>query len=669
CGSTEAININTLRNYTLQSPGYPDGYGHNLDCEWIFSTIPENHLQIDFYNVDLDYRFPCLYDHVEIYSGKNGVQDWDLLTNICLPNDTYRETIETTNLMKVAFKTDSYKNSTGFNAMITETCGGSVGKSSGIISVTNSTFSNLYSLRCQWNISVRTGRTIQIQFTVFDIGENADSKCNNYLLLRNGQSSSSPMLGDGKYCYHRPPTMQTTSNHLYVKFRTKTRVRGFTMKYNEVSINCGGTFSLSTLDNSTTISSPNYPNIPLPHTECKWLISAVPGESIQIDFIERFDLTDTLDCDKEYVEIRDGGTFLSPLIGRYCESMPSTIVSRDNMIFIKFFTDIEEPRNGFKLRASIAKCGGTIRDTTGEIRSRYFNNKKSYPKKENCTWEIVGPEGHFIIFSFETLDLAYRSQLCFADYVEIFEHSIIDYNNITSVGKYCYKNNDTDEIRTTSNKIQVRFTSSDRNLPAAGFLLKFTTSREKCGGSLENDFGIITSPRYPAIMFPTRCEWTIKVTKGKMIQVEILDLDFDTTRPSQGLAFSNSDNFAAHITFVKPNDKIKYINSTDNTMSVFFWAIHSSNHRGFKLRYTSDQPSICIADFSSPSGVIYSPQNCTYYHCIWKRVDGDASSRTLVLKISINNANNPGTSPLSSCKFTSSVTVTAGSKLANKFRF
>lgn len=74
-----------------------------------------------------------------------------------------------------------------------------------------------------------------------------------------------------------------------------------------------------------------------------------------MDFVENFDLTPTDDCSVEYVEIRDGGTKLSPLIGRFCKNMPSTQKTTDNIAFIKFFTDTTEPRNGFKLKISLGE--------------------------------------------------------------------------------------------------------------------------------------------------------------------------------------------------------------------------------------------------------------------------------------------------------------------------
>lgn len=60
-----------------------------------------------------------------------------------------------------------------------------------------------------------------------------------------------------------------------------------------MSFDCGGTFILSELENERHISSPNYPNIPPPYSECFWIISAPPGESLRLDFEERFDITES----------------------------------------------------------------------------------------------------------------------------------------------------------------------------------------------------------------------------------------------------------------------------------------------------------------------------------------------------------------------------------------
>lgn len=74
-----------------------------------------------------------------------------------------------------------------------------------------------------------------------------------------------------------------------------------------------------------------------------------------MDFVENFDLTPKEDCSEEYVELRDGGTKMSPLIGRFCKDMPSTQKTTDNIAFIKFFTDTPDPKTGFKLKISLGE--------------------------------------------------------------------------------------------------------------------------------------------------------------------------------------------------------------------------------------------------------------------------------------------------------------------------
>lgn len=61
-------------------------------------------------------------------------------------------------------------------------------------------------------------------------------------------------------------------------------------------------------------------------------------------------------CNKEYVEIREGATKNSELIGKYCREKPSTVKSTDNIMFVHFFTNVEDPRNGFKATVSLGKA-------------------------------------------------------------------------------------------------------------------------------------------------------------------------------------------------------------------------------------------------------------------------------------------------------------------------
>ena len=49
------------------------------------------------------------------------------------------------------------------------------------------------------------------------------------------------------------------------------------------------------------------------------------------------------------MEVRDGGTLNSILIGRYCGyTAPSTIFSTGNVMYVRFRTDASVPRVGIK---------------------------------------------------------------------------------------------------------------------------------------------------------------------------------------------------------------------------------------------------------------------------------------------------------------------------------
>lgn len=58
-------------------------------------------------------------------------------------------------------------------------------------------------------------------------------------------------------------------------------------------------------------------------------------------------------CTKAGVELRDGGTMLSNLIDVFCENLPGTQKTTDNIMYVRFFTNVADPKNGFKAKVSI----------------------------------------------------------------------------------------------------------------------------------------------------------------------------------------------------------------------------------------------------------------------------------------------------------------------------
>lgn len=53
------------------------------------------------------------------------------------------------------------------------------------------------------------------------------------------------------------------------------------------------------------------------------------------------------------MEVRNGGTQYADLLGTFCADMPGSIFSTDNTLYIKYRTDTDDPKNGFKAKISI----------------------------------------------------------------------------------------------------------------------------------------------------------------------------------------------------------------------------------------------------------------------------------------------------------------------------
>lgn len=107
---------------------------------------------------------------------------------------------------------------------------------------------------------------------------------------------------------------------------------------------CGKTLQ----EPSGTFASPGFPRS-LPNKVCDWRISMTPGERISLNFTA-FDLRRTSSkCKDEYVEVRDGHSRTSPLIGKYCgRKKPPAIWSSGSRMWIRYSSGQTATRQGFK---------------------------------------------------------------------------------------------------------------------------------------------------------------------------------------------------------------------------------------------------------------------------------------------------------------------------------
>ena len=126
-------------------------------------------------------------------------------------------------------------------------------------------------------------------------------------------------------------------DHVY-RFSSTMPGQGFKMTYNvhncdSATLTCT---SVCRDYNSTsgTLTSPYYP-APYPDgSDCTYTISQASGATIALTILN-FGIED--DCANDFLEIRDGNSVESPLIGRFCgniNQIPETIESSQNHLWI-----------------------------------------------------------------------------------------------------------------------------------------------------------------------------------------------------------------------------------------------------------------------------------------------------------------------------------------------
>jgi cubilin len=209
-------NASTVVNIT--SPGFPDGYDHNIRCEWtVLSKDPNYHPIIRFTDVDLEDIPNCDADHVKI-SGNLPDGSWREQEKICMMDIRERKIYHGTPNLKVEFISDYSRNETGFSALVNLNCGGVLTEPDGVIDYDATMASSMrFFSDCMWNITVRRGRKIKFEFLQIDFKNTSDGST-NYVTIKNGHDETAPYLGIGHY-NTLSEIPETTSNRAFVMYK------------------------------------------------------------------------------------------------------------------------------------------------------------------------------------------------------------------------------------------------------------------------------------------------------------------------------------------------------------------------------------------------------------------------------------------------------------------
>lgn len=268
--------------------------------------------------------------------------------------------------------------------------------------------------------------------------------------------------------------------------------------------------------NTSIIQSPNWPDHYRPSKECVWHVRADENHQISLRF-DAFDLESHDSCAYDYIEIHDGDSLSSELIGRFCGNrIPEPILSSGQSLLVKFVSDSDVNRGGFlaslqpeldecKLgshgcsykcsntaiparcecpsglelahdgKNCVPTCGGTRNDSTGQIASPSFPDL--YPISTKCIWEIIAPANHKITINFTHFDLeGIKAQECDYDFVDI--SSKLEHGKYVKNGIFCGPNQAL-VVTSIANIMRLEF-SSDNSIQRSGFMANYFIDKDEC---------------------------------------------------------------------------------------------------------------------------------------------------------------------------------------------
>ncbi|XP_068113667.1 tolloid-like protein 2 isoform X1 [Hyperolius riggenbachi] len=386
-------------------------------------------------------------------------------------------------------------------------CGETLLASSGNFSAPGYPSGNPSYTHCIWRISVTPGEKIVLNFTEVDLFKSR--LCwYDYIEIRDGYWRKAPSLG--RLCGDEiPKPIISTDSRLWIEFRSSSNIlgKGFQAYYEAI---CGGSLK----KDSGQIQSPNYPDDYRPDKRCIWTITVSEGYVVGLSF-QTFEFETHDNCLYDHLQIRDGPSEDSPLIGQFCGyEKPDDIKSTSNTLWIKFYSDSTNNKAGFSAnffkemdecakpdnggcaqrcvntlgsykcvcdpgyeltadkKSCEVACGGFITKQDGTITSPGWPNE--YPTNKNCVWQVVAPAQYKISLQFEVFDLE-GNEFCKYDYVEI-RSGLSSESKLH--GRYC--GTETPEVITSQgNSIRLEF-KSDNTVSKKGFKVNFFSDKDEC---------------------------------------------------------------------------------------------------------------------------------------------------------------------------------------------
>uniref|UniRef100_A0A672HTS6 Cubilin (intrinsic factor-cobalamin receptor) n=1 Tax=Salarias fasciatus TaxID=181472 RepID=A0A672HTS6_SALFA len=598
----------------IKSPGYPGNYPPDRDCYWTVSVEPGLLITFSFGTLSLEDHPNCTHDFLEI---RDGLLPADPVVGRYCSTASPPPLQTTGPAAWLHFHSDHSVSNQGFHITYATSpsdsgCGGTFTDSEGVLISPNWPNNYAHNRQCIYVIRLPEGEKVALNFTDMNLQSHASCSL-DYVEVRDGNAETDPLIG--RYCGSLVPApVHSSSNSLWIGFRSDSSVShaGFRALY---TVACGGVLS-----GSGKVRSPYHPNAYPQNKVCEWIINQPEGYLVTLDFLS-FD-TEGSECQFNFVEVRDGSSSSSPLLGTFCGSnIPPRLQSTQRSMYIRFKTGASMSNHGFEADygSFLEGCGDTLSSPTGTIVSPGHPN--NYPHGANCTWYISVAPGNLIRLTFESFNLE-RHDNCKFDYLEVYDNGTVQTGN--RIGRYCGQTVPP-SITSTDNLLTLLFVT-DKSFSKEGFSASYVSmdASTGCGQTFTSPTGSFMSPNYPN-NYPTHRDCVFKIIVEANMQIMLNFTDFYvewTDNCHADFVEIRDGGFETSPVIGKfcGNKRPQVIVSHSNRLWVRFHSDSMITVRGFMAHWDGTQTG-CGGTLTTAVGGFSSPNYPLPYHpnaeCYW----------------------------------------------------
>lgn len=615
---------------TITSPGYPNLTSSTRFCTYKILTEPNTVItlkRVDFQLSDRMTEMSPEGDSDEAVETGECIGGTSLTINdglnrailgpYCgqgLPAEDY---VSQTNMLILHLQTQPSSTGRGFRfdyravPVESDRCGGVHTKEGQNIRLPVDALGNYRNeLTCYWIIMAPPNKAILLHWLSFQLEGTPD--CNyDYVEIYDGLSA-----GEGKatnaiarYCDTKvPQDLLSHARLLTIKFVSDFSdvANGFELSYRFVERNsCGGHIHAS----NGMLNSPEYPLNYTNGLDCIWQLTSPIGSQMELQF-DMFELTATRNCSGDWLEVRNGRSNSSALIGRYCgTSIPRRIPSFTHDLYLHFHTDDVDSARGFRLSWHVFAngCGGRLIGNEGVITSP--NYPSTYPHNAQCEWQLRVHSGSSLQIVIEDLEMETLDD-CGYDYLRIYSGGsnsrLLDHPHFV----LCSSPDENSRVLHVDDNEAVIVFHSDISNADRGFRLSYSTV---CQNIVNTTQGVIESINYGEAFFEgaINCSWQLRPPRGNQIRLEFSHFDHRENRLP-----TDADGGVYLIdgaSVVPVLGLIAYSAKADNLTIV-----HNTSSINFRLEYRVDG---CVQELRGEKGTFRSPKHPQVYpndvECYW----------------------------------------------------